>query len=67
MSNDRSLVGVVVKAAREQGFTTKPTKKGLMILGKNPEDGSVLIHGSDSDVRAWRNAKARLKRLGLIL
>lgn len=57
----------IEKAATSQGFVCKRTKKGLVVLGRSPQDGQVLIHGTESDRRAEKNTAARLKRLGLTL
>lgn len=57
----------IERAAAKQGFVCKRTKKGLVVYGKSPEDGQVLIHGTESDPRAGKNTAARLKRLGMTL
>lgn len=57
----------IEREATTQGFDVKRTKKGLLVLGKDPRDGQVLVHGSESDKRAHRNTAARLKRLGMVV
>ena len=55
----------LVKICEEQGFRTKRTRSGVMVLGKH--GGAVQIHFTPSDHRAYRNEVARLRRLGVQL
>jgi hypothetical protein len=55
----------LVALAERQGFRVKRTKKGVLIYGKKPGTGMVLVHLTCSDHRAVKNAKSGLKRLGV--
>lgn len=55
----------LVRAAEEQGFRVKRTKKGAFIYGKSKGTGMVLVHMTCSDHRALKNTKAGLRRLGV--
>lgn len=55
----------LVRTAERQGFRVKRTKKGVMIYGKRPGTGMVLLHFTCSDHRALKNSIAGLKRLGV--
>lgn len=55
-----------IRAADEQGFRTRETKKGVMIYAKNGE-GAVLLHLTPSDKRGVKNARARLRGIGVSL
>lgn len=56
----------LVRAAEAQGFRVKPTKKGWTVLAK---DGvrAVGFHRTPSDKRAKANAKADLRKIGVVV
>lgn len=53
----------VLQAAREQGWSVRPTKDGVMLLAPNGT-GKVTVHGTPSDFRALRNTIGALRREG---
>jgi hypothetical protein len=55
----------VVKAAEEQGFRVRTTKKGWMVFG--PTGPPVTLHRTPSCSRAKANAEADLKKIGVQL
>ena len=57
----RQLLKGVVK---EPGWVLTPTKKGDLLV-TNPHGDTARIHRSPSDVRAWLNTRAVLRRIGL--
>lgn len=56
----------VVKAARDQGWTEKPVKKGLMLLPPDKTKPGVTVHKTPSDVRAIDNKIAEMRRSGFM-
>lgn len=63
MSNPKRLRAIIMGFER-QGARIKETKSGYVIY---PPDGGqpFAMHGTESDVRAERNTKARAARAGL--
>ncbi len=53
----------VLEAAAEQGWISRPTKDGVMLLAPNGT-GKVSVHGTPSDWRALRNTISDLRREG---
>lgn len=43
------------KAAIEQGWRSKPTKKGELLIPPDPRLEAVAVHGTPSDRRAIQN------------
>lgn len=54
------------KAAIEQGWRSKPTKKGEFLIPPDEGREVVAVHGTPSDRRAIQNHLAEMKRQGLI-
>jgi hypothetical protein len=54
-----------IKAAEEQGFRVKDTRKGVFVYPKNSTDAPVLLHLTPSDGRGVKNARARLRSIGV--
>lgn len=56
----------IIRTCEAQGFRTRTTKKGVLVLG---EDGStsVMVHMSLSEYRGWKNMIAALRRMGVTL
>jgi hypothetical protein len=54
------------KAAMEQGWRSKPTKKGELLIPPDPAKDAVALHGTPSDQRAFMNHLAEMKRQGLV-
>lgn len=55
----------LVSLSEDQGFRIKQKKSGVMIYGK--DGGAVLLHMTPSDCRAVKNARARLRNIGVTL
>jgi len=55
-----------LKAAVEQGWQLKETKKGLQLIPPDPAKEIVTVHRTPSDHRALTNVLAELRRQGLI-
>lgn len=53
----------LVKALEQQGFTTRRTTKGHVMVSLNGRVITVFA-GTPSDHRSWRNSLAPLKRAG---
>lgn len=53
----------IVKALHGQGFSTRTTTKGHLMVTR---DGKVVavFSGTPSDVRAWKNSLADCRRAG---
>lgn len=49
-----------------QGWTIRSTKKGWFAVPPDPTKAMVLIHGSSSEYRSWKNTIAELKRSGYV-
>lgn len=57
----------LIELAREQGWTVESTKKGHITF-LSPDGRHRIVCGStESDHRAVRNTRARLRRAGLVL
>lgn len=55
----------IERAAKDQGWRIKPSKKGLMFYPPDETQSPVAWHGTPSDVRAMWNFLARLRIRGL--
>lgn len=55
-----------LKAAGDQGWQVKETKKGLQLIPPDPTREIVTIHRTPSDRRALANVLAEMRRQGLI-
>jgi hypothetical protein len=56
----------IIRAAKRQGWTEKPLRKGVMLVPPDASKQAVTWHGSPSDVRAVRNFLALMRGSGLI-
>ena len=66
MSSSQKQLKELIKTARAQGWTVQQTRKGhWWFRPPDPTAGQVLLAGTPSDHRAWRNATAKLRRAGL--
>ena len=66
MSGSKKELKRLIGIAREQGWTVEPTRKGhWWFRPPNPAAGQVLVAGTPSDHRAWKNVVAELRRKGL--
>lgn len=69
MTRDKEAVRVnndwkrVLSAAKEQGWSLRETKDGVMLLAPNGT-GKVTVHGTPSDWRALRNTISAMRREG---
>lgn len=54
----------LVRQALHQDWTAKKTTKGFMLLSPDGKT-QVLIHKTNSDLRAHKNIRARLRRAGV--
>ena len=59
-------VDQIIRAAEEQGWRVKRTKKGLLLYPPNLTRGPVAIHLTPSDRRAVKNFLAEMRRHGLV-
>ena len=59
-------IGRILDSAEGAGWTVKRKKDGWMLLSPNGRD-SVMVHATNSDHRALKNIKAKLRRFGLKL
>jgi len=55
----------LVREAKRQGWTAKPTKSGTMLLASDGV-GKVLLHHTPSDRRSLANALAKMRRHGFV-
>lgn len=55
----------IEKALVAQGFTTRLSTKGHLLVRKNGVSVAVFS-GTPSDIRAWRNSLADCRRAGFI-
>jgi len=53
----------ILTGLEQQGARVKPTRDGWQILC--PSGDIVTMHGTESDHRAMRNTRSRIKRAGL--
>lgn len=65
MAKDKRLDGLLDEL-EAQGWELKPSKKGLMAYPPDKTKPPVSIHKTPSDVRAWANQLAQLRRSGFI-
>lgn len=56
----------IARAAEQQGYRTKRTRKGWVVYGKDGKS-SVVFHATPSDCRAAKNLRADLKRIGVVV
>lgn len=54
------------RAAREQGWRERATKKGFQLIPPDPSKDPVQVHGTPSDHRALKNLLSELRRSGLV-
>lgn len=54
---------LIFDALEAQGARIKPTRDGWQIL--TPSGDIVTVHATESDHRAMRNTRSRIKRAGL--
>lgn len=59
----KEIRGFIV-AAEGQGFRTRTKTNGTMILG---DEGAVMLHHTPSDSRGVKNARAKLRAIGVAL
>ena len=52
----------MLSLAEDQGFRIKEKKSGYMVLG---DSGQVMLHRTLSDQRGVKNARARLRGIGV--
>lgn len=52
-----------VKLAEKEGWKVKQKTRGVMLT--SPEGATITIHGTETDHRAEKNTRARLKAAGL--
>lgn len=55
----------LLKIAERQGWRIQRTKKGWMCYPPDRSEAPVMIHGTASDNRWYKNAVAQLRRSGL--
>ncbi len=55
-----------MQLCEDQGFRVRKTKAGFQILAKTGT-GMVVIHMTCSDVRALKNVRSELKKIGVEL
>lgn len=60
-----SISSQLIKHLEDQGATIRKTKKGIMIYGPAPINGSHVMHHTPSDRRNVANDMAALRRIGL--
>lgn len=71
MSSNKKELKRLTRIAREQGWAVEQTRKGQCRKGQwwfrppDPSAGQVLVAGTPSDRRAWKNAIAKLRQAGL--
>lgn len=56
----------LMQLCEDQGFRVRKTKAGFQILAKTGT-GMVVIHMTCSDVRALKNVRSELKKIGVEL
>lgn len=66
MVMDKKTIRRITDAALAQGWRVEDTRKGRMFYPADRTKSPVLIHFTDSDHRAEKNAIAQLRRSGLI-
>lgn len=66
MGRRRNEADDLVALCEKQGFRSKRTRSGIMVLGKDGKS-SVLLHFTPSDHRAYQNTVARLRKIGVKL
>jgi hypothetical protein len=54
----------LARLAEQQGFRVRQTRSGWTVYGKDGTS-TVGFHRTPSDHRAYRNARADLKRIGV--
>jgi hypothetical protein len=57
-------IGRLLDVAEGGGWTVKQKRDGWMLLAPNRRD-SVMVHATNSDHRAIKNLRAKLRRFGL--
>ncbi|MFK0004979.1 hypothetical protein [Paenarthrobacter sp. NPDC090522] len=65
MAQDKRLKWLL-EELEAQGFRLKPIKSGWMALPPDRSKPGVTIHKTPSDVRAWENMQAQLRKSGFI-
>ena len=72
MADYRREVSALVGAAEGQGFRVRQTRNGWMVYAKIEPGrltvgaiGCVTVHRTPSDVRAVKNARAELRKIGV--
>jgi hypothetical protein len=56
----------IARAAEEQGYRVRPTRKGWVVYGKDGKS-TVGFHRTPSDHRAAKNLRADLKKIGVVV
>jgi len=64
MAGQKEVNQLIAEAPR-QGWTVVPIKNGYMLRSPDGET-AVTVHRSTSDVKAWRNALAKMRRGGFV-
>lgn len=63
MAESTKRMRIVLVSLERQGCEVTPTNKGWFV--KFPNGDSMTLHRTDSDHRAERNTRSRVKRAGL--
>ena len=63
MGESSKRMRIVLTSLERQGCEITPTNKGWFV--KFPNGDSMTLHRTDSDHRAERNTRSRVKRAGL--
>ena len=65
MAQDKRLKWLL-EELEAQGFRLREIKSGWMAMPPDRSKPGVTIHKTPSDVRAWNNMTAQLRRVGFI-
>ncbi|WP_137147397.1 hypothetical protein [Mycolicibacterium sp. CR10] len=62
----RSDWSLLLKAVENAGWSYRHGKHGIFVYPESSDARPITLAGTPSDVRSIRNARAKLKRAGLV-
>lgn len=65
MKDLRKKTAEMVKVAEAQGFRVEDRGTCWIVYGKTRQDGVVNLHKTPSDIRAIKNSRSYLRRIGV--
>lgn len=64
MARDTKSIKIILEGLEAQGARIKQTRDGYQVMC--PSGDIVTMHATESDHRALRNTRSRIKRAGLV-